>query len=89
MAVDVEPLTLELLLYLVSRAGRLVTHAELIEDVWGGTRVSYWAVARAVREARRTIGDDGASQRCIETVHGRGFRLRRSCIDSAPDLLLS
>lgn len=87
--VEVEPLTLELLLYLVSRAGSLVTHAELIEHVWGGTRVSYWAVARAVRQARRAIGDDGSSQNCIETVHGRGYRLRRSCLGTAPQLILS
>lgn len=87
--VDLQPLTLELLLYLASRAGSLVTHGELIENVWRGTHVSYWAVARAIREARRALGDDGESQRCIETVYGRGYRLRRSCTTADLRLILS
>jgi hypothetical protein len=87
--VKVQPLTLELLLYLASRAGCLVSHAELIEHVWRGTRVSYWAIARAVREARRALGDDGNSQRCIETIHGRGYRLRCSKAAARPPTLFS
>jgi TolB-like protein/Flp pilus assembly protein TadD len=70
----VEPQVLELLLYLARNPGRLVTKSDLIENVWGGRIVSDSTLASRIKSARRAIGDDGAQQKLIRTVHGRGVR---------------
>jgi DNA-binding winged helix-turn-helix (wHTH) protein len=72
--VAVEPLVLRLVAYLARHPHRLVTREELIETVWDGQAVSDWAIARAVKEARRALGDSGREQRAIETVRGQGYR---------------
>lgn len=70
----VEPQVFELLAFLARNPGRLVTKDELIAEVWGGRIVSDAALASRIKSARRAIGDDGAQQRLIRTVHGRGIR---------------
>jgi DNA-binding winged helix-turn-helix (wHTH) protein/tetratricopeptide (TPR) repeat protein len=70
----VEPQVFELLALLVANRDRLVTRDELIEKVWEGRVVSDAAVASRVKSARQAIGDDGAAQRLIRTLHGRGYR---------------
>jgi TolB-like protein/Tfp pilus assembly protein PilF len=70
----VEPQVLELLVYLVRNAGRLVTKGDLIEHVWDGRIVSDATLASRVKSARRAIGDDGEQQKLIRTVHSRGVR---------------
>ncbi len=70
---EVEPRVLDLIVYLAAQAPRVVTRDELLEKVWRGASVSDAALSRAVREARRALGDDGAAQRIIKTVHGRGY----------------
>lgn len=69
----VEPQVFDLLTYLARNPGRLVTKDELIEQVWGGRIVSDAALSSRIKSARRAVGDDGAQQRLIRTVHGRGF----------------
>ncbi len=73
-AQPVEPQVFDLLAYLVRHPGRLVTKDELIAQVWGGRAVSDAALSSRIKSARKAIGDDGAQQRYIRTVHGRGFR---------------
>ena len=72
--VAVEPQVLDLIVHLVRNAGRLVTKDELIATVWGGRIVSDAALASRIKSARRALGDDGARQALIKTVHGRGVR---------------
>ena len=68
-----EPRPLEVLAYLVAHRDRVVAKEELIERLWEGRFVSDSALTRAVREARRALGDDGAAERWIKTVYGRGY----------------
>lgn len=70
----VEPQVFDLILLLVRSAGRLVSHDELIEAIWGGRIVSDSAISARISAARAAIGDDGAGQRLIRTVPRRGFR---------------
>jgi TolB-like protein len=72
--VDVEPQALELLIHLIRHRDRLVTKDELHQTFWDGRFVSDAALSTLVKAARRAVGDDGRSQRVIETLHGRGFR---------------
>jgi DNA-binding winged helix-turn-helix (wHTH) protein/hemoglobin-like flavoprotein len=72
--VTVQPKVLDVLLYLVRHRDRVVTRQELLDQVWGDVNVGDASLARAVREARKALGDDGDDQRLIKTIHGRGFR---------------
>jgi DNA-binding winged helix-turn-helix (wHTH) protein len=72
--VSVEPKVLDVLLVLLRNRSRVVSRAELLDTVWHGVVVGDSALARAVREARRALGDDGEGQRFIKTSHGRGYR---------------
>lgn len=71
--VRVEPQVFDLLVYLVSNRGRLVTHEELIEAVWQRL-VSDSAIAARISAARKAVGDSGKAQRIIKTVSRKGFK---------------
>jgi DNA-binding winged helix-turn-helix (wHTH) protein/tetratricopeptide (TPR) repeat protein len=68
-----EPQVFEVLAYLVRNRGRVVTKAELLDQVWGSRFVSESALTSRVKAARRAVGDSGREQRVIRTVHGRGY----------------
>ena len=73
-AVAVEPRTFDLLLYLVRHRDRVVSKADLIESVWGGRIVSDAALTTRINVARKAIGDSGAAQSLIRTIHRKGVR---------------
>ena len=60
--------------HLVTHAGQLVTHAELLEAVWPDAVVSSKGLKVFVRRLRQVLGDQAAQPRFIETVHGQGYR---------------
>lgn len=72
--VAIEPQVFDLLVLLARNHGRTVTKDEIFAAIWGDRVVSDAALSSQVKAARRALGDDGASQRMIATVHGRGFR---------------
>ena len=72
--VPVEPQVFEVLAYLVEHRDRLVPRTELLDAIWNDRFVSDGALASRITAARAAIGDDGRSQRCIRTVHGRGLQ---------------
>ena len=72
--VRLEPQVLSLLVHLVRNRGRLVTKDEIVAAVWLGDAVSDASISSRIRSARQAVGDDGARQKVIRTVHGRGFR---------------
>jgi TolB-like protein/class 3 adenylate cyclase/Tfp pilus assembly protein PilF len=72
--VPVEPQVFDLLVFLARNRDRTVTRDEVFAAIWGDRIVSDAALSSQIKAARRALGDDGASQRMIATVHGRGFR---------------
>lgn len=72
--VHVEPQVFDVLVYLLERAGELVTKNDILDNVWGDRFVSEAALSSRIAFARKALGDDGKQQRVIRTVHGRGFR---------------
>jgi len=70
----VEPQVFALLRLLVERRERLVTKDEIIEEVWNGRIISESALSSRIKFARQALGDDGATQQWIRTIHGQGFR---------------
>ena len=69
-----EPKVLELLLYLVRHAERLVSREELLAEVWRGVHVEETSLYRAVAIARRLVGQSDGADAPIRTVRGRGYR---------------
>jgi DNA-binding response OmpR family regulator len=69
------PKAVALLEYLMTHPDELVTRDRLLDTVWGwdyptGTRT----VDTRIAELRRTLDDDPAEPRYIETVPGQGYR---------------
>ncbi|MEM9999919.1 MAG: winged helix-turn-helix domain-containing protein [Pseudomonadota bacterium] len=72
--VALEPKSFDLLLLLVRHADRVVTKDEIFEQVWPDVIVTDSSLSGAIKQIRRALGDDGATQKFIRTIHGRGFR---------------
>lgn len=70
----VEPQVFALLALLVCNRERVVSRDEIIEKIWDGRPVSNSAVDSRVKSARRALGDDGATQCFIRTLHRQGIR---------------
>ena len=64
------------LLCLVENAGRIVTHDELLNSVWGenNLNVEQSNLPVQVSRIRKAMGET-RTERYIETVHGMGYRL--------------
>lgn len=64
--------TLELLL---EARGSVVSHEQLIREVWNGRTLSENSVAVVVGQLRRALGDEARDPKLIETIPKRGYRL--------------
>lgn len=71
---SVEPQVFALLAFLVERRDRLVPKDEIFEKLWDGRVVTDSALTSRIKSARQALGDDGKTQRIIQTVYGKGFR---------------
>jgi predicted ATPase/DNA-binding winged helix-turn-helix (wHTH) protein len=77
----------ELLAYLLAHADRVVTRQELFDHLWPHRFVSDAALERCIAVARRALGDSGRAQRCIKTLHGRGYRMI-AAVEAYPETVL-
>lgn len=73
-ACKIEPQVFDLLHLLLRNRDRVVGRDEIIDQIWDGRIVSEATISTCVKSARQTVGDNGAAQRLIRTIHGRGFR---------------
>jgi TolB-like protein/DNA-binding winged helix-turn-helix (wHTH) protein/tetratricopeptide (TPR) repeat protein len=73
--VRVEPKAMDVLVYLASNAGRVISREELEQKVWRGALVGYDAVTHTVIKLRKALDDDPREPRYIATVPKRGYRL--------------
>ena len=67
-----EPRVARLLEYFLERRDELLSHDELVDNVWDGRVVSDEAIRRAVSTLRRALRADDP-QDIIQTVHGCGY----------------
>lgn len=73
--VQVRAKVMDLLAYLASRQGEVVSKDDLLNDVWGSLAVSESALTRTVTELRHALGDDADHPHLLETIAKRGYRL--------------
>ncbi|MEN8376526.1 MAG: winged helix-turn-helix domain-containing protein [Gemmatimonadota bacterium] len=64
-----------MLAYLAERAGELVTHEDLKEQVWADRIVEFdQGIYFAVKQIRQALGDSAREPKYVETVPRRGYR---------------
>ena len=72
--VRLSPTEFKLLSYLIKNRGRVVTHAQILEEIWG---INYLTdkpfVKLYIRYLRKKIEKDPANPRSILTDHGTGY----------------
>ncbi len=73
--VQVRAKVMDLLAYLASRQGQVVSKDDLLNDVWGSLAVSESALTRTVTELRHALEDEADHPRLLETIAKRGYRL--------------
>jgi OmpR-family two-component system manganese-sensing response regulator len=61
----------QLLAYLMQQAGQLLTHRQILDDLWGQTNSN--VLAAQIRLLRRKIEGEGEAP-LIHTVYGKGYR---------------
>jgi DNA-binding winged helix-turn-helix (wHTH) protein len=76
VAVPLEPRALDVLCYLAERAGRVVARDELVSEVWRVNALSEGVLATTISKLRKALGQAASAREPIETVRGRGYRLR-------------
>ena len=68
---------LRVLVALARRIGQVVSRQQILDEVWADATVTEASLSTALRELRAVLGDDGRSQRLIQTLRYRGVRLSR------------
>ncbi len=68
------PKAFTMLEYLVGRAGRLVTHEELLNALWPDSFVQPDVLKSHILDIRHVLGDDAKAPKFIETQPRRGYR---------------
>lgn len=80
-----EPRVMDVLVYLVEHAGKVVTGDQLVADVWKGTIVGDSPIYQNFAKLRRALGDDRRTPRFIETIPKRGYRLIAAVRQVSPE----
>jgi two-component system KDP operon response regulator KdpE len=75
--VHLTPTEYRLLALLVRHAGRVVTHRQLLKEVWGQDHIGHAQYLRVyMAQLRRKLERDPANPRLLTTESGVGYRLR-------------
>ena len=71
----IPPKALAVLTYLAENQGKVVSHDELLGQVWQDTVVSTNTLQRSIAQLRKALGDDGKVQVYIKTHAKQGYSL--------------
>ena len=81
----VRPKVFEVLVYLLRHRHRVVTKDELLAQLWPNQFIGDGSLNACLMAVRRAVGDNGQVQRCIQTLHGRGYRFIAAVEEHAED----
>src|SRR5579872_4596535 len=70
-----EPLLMQLLVFLCSQAKQVVPKQDVIDAVWNGRFVSDETIKGSFHQLRKALGDNPRQPRFIETLPKRGYRV--------------
>ena len=75
--VQLTPTEYELLRMLVTHAGKVLTHDQIIKQIWGVAHMDQYNILRVnIRNLRQKIEKDSSRPRYIVTEPGVGYRLK-------------
>src|SRR5262249_61408053 len=77
--VTLRPKTYEVLTYLVTHAGQLVTKEALLDAIWPETAVGEGVLKTSMNELRKALGETAKTPQRIATVHRRGGSRVSAC----------
>jgi DNA-binding winged helix-turn-helix (wHTH) protein len=77
------PKPFAVLRHLVENPGRLITHDELLDELWPETYVQPQVLRTYMLDLRKVLGDDAGSPRFIQTVPKRGYTFVARVTESA------
>jgi DNA-binding winged helix-turn-helix (wHTH) protein len=83
--VALSPHLVDILFYLASKPGEIVTKDELLERFWPEVNVTENTLTRAIADIRKVLGDDPGAPTFIQTVARRGYRFVASTTRDRPD----
>jgi non-specific serine/threonine protein kinase len=72
--IPVEPKAFSVLLEFLAHPGQLLSRDQLLDAVWGHSFVTPATLNRIIAQLRKALADDSEAPRCIQTVHGLGYR---------------
>jgi predicted ATPase/DNA-binding winged helix-turn-helix (wHTH) protein len=75
---------MDILLFLVENAGRLVTHADIVKHAWPDTFVDDTNLRVHISTLRRVLGDTKSESRYIANVPGRGYSFIAEIVREVP-----
>jgi DNA-binding winged helix-turn-helix (wHTH) protein/tetratricopeptide (TPR) repeat protein len=70
-----EPMVMDLLVFMTASAPEVVSKNAIIDSVWEGRYISEGTLTNTIAELRRVLGDDARHPRFIETIPKRGYRV--------------
>jgi DNA-binding winged helix-turn-helix (wHTH) protein/Tfp pilus assembly protein PilF len=73
--IRLEPLLMELLVFLCSHAGQVVSKPEVLKNIWRNRFVSDGTIKASFYQLRKALGDSSRKPRFIETLPKRGYRV--------------
>lgn len=84
IAVRLEGLPLQLLMFLMEYKGQLVTREQIADELWGKDVFVdvEQGINTAIRKIRMALEDDSAQPQYLQTVVGRGYRFVAATIVS-------
>ena len=79
-----EPQMMDLLAFLATTGGRVVSKDEIIDVVWEGRFIAEATLTRSIADLRRALNDNQRCPQYIETIAKRGYRLVATIADAVP-----
>lgn len=73
--VDIQPKAMAVLLVLKNKPSQVVSHDQMMDEVWPNTVVNANTLQRCITQLRKALGDDGKQQRIIQTHAKQGYCL--------------
>lgn len=72
-SLQLEPLTMKMLVFMTGKLGEAITRKELMDHIWGSTVVSNDSLNRIASQLRKIFDQDNDIQ--LDTIRGIGYRL--------------
>jgi adenylate cyclase len=83
--VRLEPKAMQVLVYLASKPGKVISRDELERNVWRNELIGYGAVTNTVIKLRKAFQDDTRKPRFITTIPKKGYQLVATVSHSGPE----